>query len=276
MICKSYDIKNDNSLETAHADFYMLGHSEQVAVDRRPVVVVCPGGAYKFICEREAEPIALAFVGMGYHAVVSYYSAPALFPTALLELGRTVQVLREHADEYLIDTDRIYIAGFSAGGHLAASYGVFWKREWFSESLKVSSDQLKPRGLILGYPGITPNARNTRPESYLNLLGDAVNDPDKCREQAELELHVTADMPHAFIWHTFDDVRADVHNSLLLVNEMVRQNIPVEFHMFEKGGHGLALGTRLTVPVYATKVPQVCPPVAKWVEMVHFWLENDL
>ena len=96
----------------------------------------------EWVSEREAEPIALKFVGAGYHAVVLHYSvAPAAhYPTALRQLAWTVAYLREHAAEYHIDPNKVVVAGFSAGGHLAASYGVFWKKKTFlAEELGVDA-----------------------------------------------------------------------------------------------------------------------------------------
>ena len=78
----------------------------------RPVIVICPGGGYEWVSEREAEPIALKFVGAGYHAVVLHYSvAPAAhYPTALRQLAWTVAHLREHAAEYHIDPNKVVVA----------------------------------------------------------------------------------------------------------------------------------------------------------------------
>ena len=128
------DVKVKDTEETAKLYTYFLDNSREIAPERvRPVIVICPGGGYEWVSEREAEPIALKFVGAGYHAVVLHYSvAPAAhYPTALRQLAWTVAHLRKHAAEYHIDPNKVVVAGFSAGGHLAASYGVFWKKKTF-------------------------------------------------------------------------------------------------------------------------------------------------
>ena len=96
----------------------------------RPVIVICPGGGYEWVSEREAEPIALKFVGAGYHAVVLHYSvAPAAhYPTALHQLAWTVAHLREHAAEYHIDPNRME---FSTG---TQSSGAVCHRKVFGVS----------------------------------------------------------------------------------------------------------------------------------------------
>ena len=136
---------------------YFLGNSPEIELDRRrPVVVICPGGAYSATSDREAEGIAMQFLGRGYHAAVLRYStAPARFPEALQQLALAVSMLRERAEEWHIDPDKIVVQGSSAGGHLAASLGVFWKKAFLSERLGKPSEAFRPNGLMLSYPVIT-------------------------------------------------------------------------------------------------------------------------
>ena len=122
---------------------------------KRPVVVICPGGGYEMTSDREAEPIAMQYLARGYHAVILRYSvAPARYPLALMQLAKTVAYLREHAGEFHIDTDKIILQGFSAGGHLAASLGVFWREKFISEALHTDAEMVKPNGMILSYPSL--------------------------------------------------------------------------------------------------------------------------
>ena len=88
-----------------------------------------------------------------------------------------------------------------------------------------------------------------------------------------LEKHVNENTPRAFIWHTYEDNAVPVQNSLLFVNAMVENKIPVEFHMFEKGLHGLGLANRLTL---ANSGFGNVPTAAVWIDLVHHWLEDWL
>ena len=133
MIIKD-EIRVPGSLADTYLETFLLDINEKFSVQERPLVLVCPGGGYHFTSEREAEIIAMQFNAMGYHtAVLRYSCAPAQFPTALLELSKAVAYLRSHAAEWKIDPDHIAVLGFSAGGHLAASLGVFWNTEWFAQ-----------------------------------------------------------------------------------------------------------------------------------------------
>ncbi len=199
------DVKVKDTEETGKLYTYFLDNSREIAPERvRPVIVICPGGGYEWVSEREAEPIALKFVGAGYHAVVLHYSvAPAAhYPTALRQLAWTVAHLREHAAEYHIDPNKVVVAGFSAGGHLAASYGVFWKKKTFlAEELGVDAEQLRPNGLLLSYPVITSGPKAHR-GSFTNLLGDRY---DELVDEMSLENQVSLDTPKTFLWHTAPD-----------------------------------------------------------------------
>ena len=172
MICETFDIKNENSQEYARLNTYLISHSDSIKTETRPLIILCPGGGYWFTSEREGEMLALQFVAAGFHAAILWYSVkPATFPTALLELAKSVELVRKHAKEWYVDPDKIVVEGCSAGGHLAASYGVFWHEDFVSNKLQVSKDILKPNGMILSYPVITSGEFAHR-GSFNNLLRD--------------------------------------------------------------------------------------------------------
>ena len=122
---------------TAELTAYLQDSGEECRIQKRPAVVICPGGGYEFCSFREGEPVALELLSKGYQTFVLRYStAPDSFPTALLELAGAVAMVRLRAAEWNIIPEQVAVMGFSAGGHLAASLGVFWNQEFLSALVK--------------------------------------------------------------------------------------------------------------------------------------------
>ena len=156
---ETYPIALAGSRPYAKLVTYIQDESVEIDIPDRPLVLVCPGGAYGFTSDREAEPLAFQFLAMGYHAAVLRYSvAPATFPTSLCELAWSIRMIREHAGEWHVNPAQIIVLGCSAGGHLAASIGVFWNRDFLAKALNAENENhnlWKPDGMILCYPVIT-------------------------------------------------------------------------------------------------------------------------
>ena len=270
MIHEKIDVRNGGSMEYAALYTYILDDSPEIGISKRPAVIVRPGGGYGKTSDREAENIAMQFCAMGYHAAVLRYSvAPARFPAAFLELGKAVQTMRQNAEKWPGDPERIVICGFSAGGHMAGSYGTFWAEDWAGQALGADWEQLRPNGMILCYPVITSGSY-AHADSFKNLLGDEY---EAKKESLSLEKHVNENVPRTFLWHTAEDDCVPVQNSLLYAAELAAHHIPVELHIFEKGGHGLSLGSRLTCNKDGYGLNPAC---GKWLDLVHTWMENWL
>ena len=268
MICETCEIRVEGSGDQTRLTTYIISPSEEFEIKKRPLILVCPGGGYAFVSDREAEMLALQWNAYGFHAAVLRYSvAPAVYPTALLELGKSVQVIKEHADEWNVDPDKILVEGSSAGGHLAASFGMFWNRPLLSEKLGVDSETLRPAGMILNYPVITsgPYAHD---DSFRCLLGDRY---EAMKEEMSLEHQVSADTPPAFLWHTNEDGLVPAENSLLLALEMRKQQIPVELHLYAKGGHGLSLADERTMGTGGYGIEPECQ---SWMELAYRWIRE--
>ena len=269
MIHENLDIKNENSQEYARLTTYILDYTDAIKSADRPMIILCPGGGYEFTSDREAEMMALQFAAAGFHAAVLWYSVkPAVFPTALLELAKSVQLIREHAREWHVDPDKIVVEGCSAGGHLAASYAVFWHEDFVSESLHVSKEMLRPNGLLLCYPVITSGEFAHR-WSFEMLLGQ--NYSEEMLEKMSLEKQVNEYVPRTFVWHTYEDDCVPVENSLLFVMALRRHHIPVEFHLYEHGCHGLSLANELTQDREGGSKQPEC---AGWIDMAITWMHN--
>ena len=271
MIYKEIPIQVEGSDKTSRAQFYILDTlPDEMKIQKRPIILICPGGGYHKVSYREGEPLAMHFLSLGYHACVLQYSVSpeAFYPTQLLEVTESVRQIHEHAKEWYIDTKKIVLAGASAGGHLAANYCAFWKREFLVEKSGMPREMLKPRGLILCYPVITSDPKYAHMPSFQNLLGDTVEEE---AWNLSLDHQITDPMPPCFIWHTATDQTVPLPNSLLLAMALWKAGIPVELHVYPEGIHGLSLANELVECLDGRGVQEEC---TSWISLVDTWLDR--
>ena len=257
----SGNVKGKAVLET-----YIQENSPEMDLNRkRRAILVCPGGGYEYVSDREKEPIAMKFFGEGFAVfTLTYEVAPQVrHPQPILDVSRAMWIIRENAVKWNIDTDKIAVCGFSAGGHLAASLGVLWSEEYISQLSGMPKGINKPNAMILSYPVITSGEFAHR-GSFENLLGNAATTEEV--DRMSLEKRVTERTPPAFIWHTFDDACVPVENSLLFAGALREKGIPFELHIFNSGPHGLALCDEETVTIN--------PHAAKWISLCSEWLKG--
>lgn len=281
MIYQTFPMELAGSNPGSKLTVYIQEKSPEIMIEKRPMVVICPGGGYAFTSDREAEVFALEFLSMGYQAAVLRYSVDtAKFPTALTELAYSVKLVRDHAEEWFVDPDAILVTGSSAGGHLAASLGTLWQEKFLADAMGMPVEEntaYKPDGMILCYPVISSGEYAHR-DSFLFLLGQEEgtlakrNDPESLVAKLSLENRVTENTPPVFIWHTFTDGTVPVENSLLFVSALRKAGVSTEFHLFPEGGHGLCLANRLTRHVCGDGIQPEC---AVWTELVHTWIEKN-
>ena len=271
MIHEKIEIHLKDSEFTANLFTYFLDNSPEIDPERkRPVVLICPGGGYAMTSDREAEALAVKFMAMGYHAAILRYSvAPARFPEALLQLATAVAMLRENADKWNIDTEKIVVQGSSAGGHLAASLGVFWNKPFVAEALEMDAEKFCPNGLMLSYPVIT-SGEKAHQGSFESVLGEDYADEEKLRFLS-LEFNVTKDTPPTFMWHTAPDDTVPVENSLLFFQALHALDIPAELHIYPVGGHGLGLATAETSCPNGYGIQAECET---WVQLAGDWMKH--
>ncbi|MBR3832851.1 MAG: alpha/beta hydrolase [Lachnospiraceae bacterium] len=264
-----FDMSVEGSVGNPTLTTYVIDFSPALKNNDRPMIIICPGGGYSHVSDREGELLAMQFLAAGFHTAVLKYSVePARFPTQLKELAKAVALVRSHAEEWHIIKDKIIIQGSSAGGHLAASLGCFWKQKTiFGELSHEEIDFIRPNGLILSYPVIT-SGEHAHVGSFQALLGDKY---EEYKEVVSLELQVNENTPKTFLWHTFEDGSVPVENTLLFIQALKKQNIPFECHIYPKGIHGLSLGNELTLGVNESELQ---PEVTTWVELAKTFVAN--
>lgn len=246
---------------------YLHDHLTEMKTYRKdyPAVVVCPGGGYEMLSEREADPVALRYFAAGYQVFILRYSvgdeAKNFIP--LQELAETVACIRENAERYRVDATHIAVCGFSAGGHLAASLGTLWNNEAFLRRYDRRDQKHRPNALILSYPVILAGEKEHQGSIDRVSVMDGGDLP---REFFSLDRQVTQDTPCSFLWTTAEDGSVPAENSIAFISALQREKIPYEAHIFPFGGHGLSVCTEEVGADDAYN--------ARWMDMSIEWLNS--
>jgi len=224
-------------------------------------VIICPGGGYGMESYRlEGTNIAEAFLRKGIAAFILKYRLPSdsimidktIGP--LQDAQQAIKTVRMHATEWKLDTAKIGIMGFSAGGHLASTAGTHFDKSYIPNDEKIS---LRPSFMILVYPVISMKDELTHMGSRENLLGKSPK-----AEQIALfsnELHVSHHTPPTWLTHTGDDNLVTVENSIHFYQELIRNKVPAEMHLYPKGDHGFVLAL----------------PADEWMQSIFDWMEKS-
>ncbi|MFA5565475.1 MAG: alpha/beta hydrolase [Acidimicrobiia bacterium] len=291
MLVKIEQIRLQDDNDQVTLTTYVLEDSaEMLGGARRPAVLILPGGGYIFCSDREAEPVAMAFATAGYHAFVLRYSVYGLsdqmtnleprahspHPRPLIDVALAMREINDRAEEWGVDTERIAVAGFSAGGHNAAMYGAYWDKPLVTD---VIGEPLRPAALILGYAisDFTDLVErlSTRSEFEIALyssvlvafFGSTTPSDDELKAASPAPL-ADGSFPPSFIWATGADMVVPPQQSLIMAQRLADLGVPNEVHLFEEGRHGLSLATQAT----ASGQGEIEPRVATWFEQCTTWL----
>lgn len=211
---------------------------------RSPVILVLPGGAYSAHAEHEGEPVAQWLRGIGWDARVVRYPVQTRHPAPLAFVQEQISA------ERTAGAPLVGVIGFSAGGHLAGHAALD----------PDASPLVRPDFAILCYPVVSMLAASHRVSREFLLGPDAT---DEERRNASLDQLVTPAAPPMFVWTTGED--ADVppaDHSYPLALALARAGVAHDFHVFDRGAHGLGFAEGL--------------PAAAWRGLCQQWLEELL
>lgn len=227
-------------------------------------VVICPGGGYSGLAiDHEGHVFAQWFAERGVVAAVLKYRCGGgqhQHPVPLSDAQRALRIMRSRAESWQIEKDKIGIAGFSAGGHLASSAGTHFDAGDASAEDRIERESCRPNFMVLTYPVITMNAEFTHKGSRQNLLGKQPE--EKLLTLLSNELQVTAETCPTFLSHAADDDGVPVENALLFYQSLLKHQVPAELHIYTTGGHGYGMF-------------RDDRPVDQWPNLLEGWLQQQ-
>ena len=240
MICEKIDLYGDRRVMLY--TYVQKWTTVQGHYPARGGVLVLPGGAYRFHGVSEGEPVAAAFAAAGFNAYLLRYSIGehAAFPASAADTMRALKLIRENAEKWNQDPDKLSLCGFSAGGHVAACVGTMWNRADLQAAAGNPGPLGRPNALVLGYPCITVDIEAQK-GMYSLLCGD--RSLEELRELASAEKWVGPDTPPVFLWNIYRDKMVPVEHGLLFMEALAKNNIPFECHTYMNGTHASALCT---------------------------------
>lgn len=261
---------------------------EFMAPAKKPAVLVCPGGAYLFVDENggEGDQIATRFFSAGYQTFVLEYTvagkakgANTTYPAQMLDMAKAFLTIRQHADEWNVDPERISVCGFSAGAHLCGTWATGWHAPFLAETFHVDSANFRPQSAMLIYPLTDYTVQEAFNEavsdstmmrlSNRSIFGEEKPDYDR---QCQLSscMHVDEHTCPIFMAHAVDDDLVPVMHSIHMAEACIRQGIPCEMHLFEHGGHGFGAGLDPMAPHLLSRAH----PCSQWLPLALTWLEG--
>jgi acetyl esterase/lipase len=269
-IPNSKEAKNPEKIETRANGTRFIGGTAiptlTVFIPVKPngkAVVICPGGGYRGVAiDHEGLQIARALNEAGVAAFVLKYRTPSdttcvdksLAP--LQDAQQAMRLVRQNAKKWQVNTSKVGIMGFSAGGHLASTASTHFSKN--ADPSENDTTSVKPNFAILGYPVINLTDSLMHKGSKENLLGKKAT-----AEQIQLysnDLQVDPQCPPTFLVHAADDKTVKVENSIAYYMACLKNGISVEMHLYPKGGHGFGMNNTTTED--------------KWFERLLNWLKN--
>jgi len=225
-------------------------------------VIICPGGGYvRLSATKEGDDVAKVLSEWGVTAFLLKYRLPDDSIMQNKEIGplqdaqRAIQLVRQRAAEWNIDTKKVGIMGFSAGGHLASTLGTHFKKAVINNKPRIN---LRPDFMILMYPVISFTDSLAHKGSRDHLIGTNANQ-SKIKLYSN-ELQVTKKTPPTFLVHAKDDKTVPYRNSVIFYEALQKKGVPAEIHLYEKGGHGFGLNNSTTTE--------------KWTDWLKVWMQK--
>lgn len=228
-----YPIWDDDELEN-QPQKQLTGIAAFPLSKKSKFAVICPGGGYGAVCAiLEGYPLAKQLNDMGYAAFVVGYRAgkAGVQPAPQEDLAAAVRFILQNETEFQLDTEAYAVIGFSAGAHLAGSFGI--------PAIGYDKYHLpKPGVMFLGYPVVTMGEM-AHMGSRNNFLGEEMANNPVLQERYSLEKQITYEYPKTFLWQCDGDNLVPFANSQLLAKALENYHVPHCYEVFHYQTHGL-------------------------------------
>lgn len=254
---------------------YLLNLSSETDSMRKvPAMLVIPGGGYYMVSDREAEPVALRYLALGFNSFVLNYSVAEdsvlKYPYQIAEAAMAAAYIRLNADSLNIDPEKVAAVGFSAGGHLCAMLGSFHNCPGVDKIFKPGIS-VKPNATVLCYPVISSDISFAHIDSFYNLCG---RENKELIEKLDVLKLIDENSSPAFIWSTFNDNAVPSRNAVEAALKYQKVGVPVSVHVFGKGQHGLSVAD-MTVYKTDEAIKEMSVSVPEWIRLSVEWLEEQ-
>ncbi len=230
-------------------------------------IIVFPGGGYSGLATSyEGTTPAKFFASKGVAGfVVKYRLGPTYHhPVEMWDAQRAIRWVKSNAAKYGIDTSRVGVLGFSAGGHLASTVSTHYDAGNSSAADSIDKQSCRPAFSVLAYPVITMNQSFTHGGSRTNLLG---NNPSQALvDSLSNEKQVADNTPPAFLFHSKDDGVVPIRNSKAYYDSCLKKGVPASFMIFDKGGHGYGMADGKEGAALDPVLNTWCDSSVKWLD----------
>ena len=212
-------------------------------IEKRPAIIILPGGAYEFCSDREADPVALVYLRAGFQAFVLRYSVAEhkAWRNPLDDYEQTYKLICEKSDEWAVDTEKIAVIGFSAGGHLAGCAAT------------VSA--CKPKAAILGYPVLNRATTNFYSSEAPDVVASVDENTCPC-----------------FIFASRNDNTVPIENTVEFITALNKKGIGYECHIYSDAPHGFSVADETV----NARVMDMCSRTPNWTADSVAWLKETL
>ena len=210
-------------------------------IEKRPVMIVLPGGGYEFCSDREADPVALVYLQAGFQAFVLRYSVKEhkAWRNPLDDYEQAYRLICEKSEEWAVDTDKIAVIGFSAGGHLAGCAAT------------VSA--CKPKAAVLGYPVLNRKSINWYSEEATDVVSAVDESTCPC-----------------FIFASRNDSTVPIENSIEFIDALNKNGVGFECHIYSDAPHGFSVADETV----NAKALDMCSRTPNWKADSVAWLKE--